>query len=179
MTRSIQYIYSQLCVACIDILWSLAAQNSINFLLKYLSIPCPHSWCGPHMYIFCQNSDFNRPVGCNTIWSLAIKLFWSLVELPDVPLMHYGKREIVELISSMEPEFKLILRWTRPLPSEAPGVSSQWGHSITVAGDPKRVTGSRRKSFMADMYGFSTNGELTAVCNYLRAHGGYEIEQVP
>ena len=31
---------------------------------------------------------------------------------------------------------------------------------------------------VADMYGFETNGELTAVCNYLRTYGGYEIEQV-
>ena len=31
---------------------------------------------------------------------------------------------------------------------------------------------------MADMYGFETDGELAAVCNYLRTHGGYEIEQV-
>ena len=128
-----------------------------------------------YIYIFCQNFDFNRPVGYNIIWSLAIMLFWSLVELPDVPLMHYGKWEIIELISSMEPEFKLILRWTKPLPAEAPGASSQWGHSITVAGNPKRITGSKRKSFMADMYGFSTDGELSAVCNYLRTHGGYKI----
>ena len=52
------------------------------------------------------------------------------------------------------------------------------GYSITIAGDPKRVAGSKRKGFMADMYGFATDGELAAVGNYLRTHGGYEIEQV-
>ena len=104
--------------------------------------------------------------------------FWSLVDPPNVPLVHYGKREVTELISSMEPEFKLILRWTGSVPAEAPGVSTQWGHSISVVGNPKRITGSRRKSFMADMYSFETDRELAAVCNYLRTHGGYEFEQV-
>ena len=78
----------------------------------------------------------------------------------------------------MEPEFKFILRWTGPASAEAPGASTQWGHSITIFGNPKRITGSRRKSFMAGMYGFETDGELAAVCNYLRNHGSYEIEQV-
>ena len=104
--------------------------------------------------------------------------FWSLADLPDVPLIHYGKREVVKLIPSMEPEFKLILRWMGSASAEAPGASTQWGHSISIFGNPKRITGSRRKSFMADMYGFETDGELAAVCNYLRTHGGYEIEQV-
>ena len=101
-----------------------------------------------------------------------------LVDPPDVPLVHYGKREVIEHISSMEPEFKLILRWMGSTSVEAPGASTQWGHSITISGNPKRITGSRRKSFMANMYGFETDGELAAVCNYLRTHGGYEIEQV-
>ena len=65
----------------------------------------------------------------------------------------------------MEPEFKLILRWMGSASAEAPGASTQWGHSITISGNPKRITGSRRKRFMADMYGFETDGELAAVCN--------------
>ena len=60
---------------------------------------------------------------------------------------------------------------------EAPEASTQWGHSITIVGNPKQVTGSKRKSFMVDMYGFETDGELAGVCNYLRSHGGFEIEQ--
>ena len=47
--------------------------------------------------------------------------------------------------------------------TEAPEVSTQWGHSIIIAGDPKKVTGSKRKSFMADMYGFKMDGELAGV----------------
>ena len=104
--------------------------------------------------------------------------FWSLADPPDVPLVHYGKREVIKHVSSMEAEFKLILRWMGSASAEAPGASTQWGHSISIFGNPKRITGSRRKSFMADMYGFKTDGELAAVCNYLRTHGDYEIEQV-
>ena len=63
-------------------------------------------------------------------------------------------------------------------PAEAPEASTQWGHSITIVGNPKKVTSSKRKSFMADMYGFGTDGELAGVCNYLRSHGGFEIKQV-
>ena len=101
-----------------------------------------------------------------------------LVDLPDVPLVHYGKWEVAQLVSSMEPEFKIIPRWMGSTPAEAPGASSQWGHSILIVGNPKRITGSKRKSFMADMYGFETDEELAAVCNYLRTHSSFEIEQV-
>ena len=131
-----------------------------------------------HLYIFCRIFYFKRPVDYNTNRSIAIIYFWSLVDPLDVPLVHNGKREVIEHISSMEPEFKLILRWMGSSSAEAPGASTQWGHSITISGNPKRITGSRRKSFMADMYGFETDGELAAVCNYLRTRGGYEIEQV-
>ena len=31
---------------------------------------------------------------------------------------------------------------------------------------------------MADMFGFASNGELASVTNYLRTHGGFELEQV-
>ena len=31
---------------------------------------------------------------------------------------------------------------------------------------------------MVDMYRFETDGKLAGVCNYLRSHGGFEIEQV-
>ena len=131
-----------------------------------------------HIYIFCQIFYFKQLVDYNTNRPIAIMYFWLLADPPDVPLIHYGKREVIKLISSMEPEFKLILRWMGSASAEAPGVSTQWGHSISIFGNPKRITGSRRKSFMADMYGFETDGELAAVCNYLRTHGGYEIEQV-
>ena len=90
--------------------------------------------------------------------------------------MVYGT--VQQLVSSMEPEFKIVLKWMDTTPAEAPEASTQWGHSIAIVGNPKKVTGSKRKSFMVDMYGFETDGELVGVCNYLRSHGGFEIEQV-
>ena len=79
----------------------------------------------------------------------------------------------------MEPKFKIVLKWMDTTQVEAPEASTQWGHSIAIVGNPKKVTGSKRKSFMVDMYGFGTDGELAGVCNYLRSHGGFEIQQVP
>ena len=62
--------------------------------------------------------------------------------------------------------------------TEAPEGSTQWGHSIIIAEDPKKVTGSKRKSFMVDMYSFEMDGELAGVSSYFRSHSGFEIEQV-
>ena len=66
--------------------------------------------------------------------------------------------------------------------TEAPEALTQWGHNIIIAGDPRRVTGSKRKSFIADMYSFKMDGELAGelagVSSYFRSHGGFEIEQV-
>ena len=132
-----------------------------------------------YLYIFCQIFNFKRPVDYNTNWLLVILYLWSLVDPPDVTLVHYGKREVAQLVSSTEPEFKIVLKWMDTTPVEAPDLSTQWGHTITIVGNPKKVTGSKRKSFMADMYGFKTDGELAGVRNYLRFHGGFEIEQVP
>ena len=85
---------------------------------------------------------------------------------------------MAQLVSSMEPEFKIILKWMDTTPAEAPEASTQWGHSIAIVGNPKKVTGSKRKSFMVDMYRFETDGELDGIHNYLRSHGGFEIKQV-
>ena len=133
----------------------------------------PHIYFLPNFVFF-----FKQLVNYNTNRSIAIMYFWLLADPPDVPLIHYGKQEVLKFISSVEPEFKLILRWMGSTPSEVPGASTQWGHSILISGNPKRISGFRRKSFMADMYSFETDGELAAVGNYLRTHGGHEIEQV-
>ena len=62
--------------------------------------------------------------------------------------------------------------------TEALEALTQWVQNIIIAGDPRKVTGSKRKSFMADMYSFKMDGELAGVSSYLRSHGGFEIEQV-
>ena len=47
-----------------------------------------------------------------------------------------------------------------------------------MVGDPKRQSGSRVKSFIADSFSFASNGELHNVSGYLKSHGGYELEMV-
>ena len=51
--------------------------------------------------------------------------------------------------------------------TEAPEALTQWGHNIVIAGDPRKVTGSKRKSFMVDMYSFEMDGEWVGVPSYL------------
>ena len=45
-------------------------------------------------------------------------------------------------------------------------------------GDPKRQSGSKVKSLIADSFGFASNGELHNVSGYLKSHGGFELEMV-
>ena len=35
-----------------------------------------------------------------------------------------------------------------------------------------------KQSFPADMFGFATNGEFSAISNYLKNHGGFELDEV-
>ena len=103
---------------------------------------------------------------------------WSLVDPPALPLIHYGKREVRSVISSMEGEYNAILDWRSSTSSVPPGATTQWGSSIVISGQAKRIHGSKQKSFMADMYGFASDGELQAIKAYLLSHGNFEIEQV-
>ena len=140
-------------------------------------VTCPHRGCGIHIF-FVQIFISSNQLIVIDIGQLSIVIVWLLVDPPNVPLTHYGKWEVTQLVSNMEPEFNLILSWTNSMATEAPEVLTQWSHSIIIAGDPKRVTGSKRKSFMADMYGFKMDGELAGVSSYLRSHSGFEIKQV-
>ena len=78
----------------------------------------------------------------------------------------------------MEGEYNAILDWRSSTGSVPPGATTQWGSSIVIAREAKRIHGSKRKSFMADMYGFANDGELQAIKAYLLSHGNFEIEQV-
>ena len=78
----------------------------------------------------------------------------------------------------MEGEYNDILDWRSSTGSVPPGATTQWGSSIVIAGEAKRIHGLKWKSFMADMYGFATDGELQAIKAYLLSHGNFEIEQV-
>ena len=77
----------------------------------------------------------------------------------------------------MEVEYSDLMTWS---PHEVPpsDASSQWGHDIKVVGLPRRESGTKKKSLLADMFGFTSDGELNNVANYLRSHGGFKLEQV-
>ena len=77
---------------------------------------------------------------------------------------------------NLEIEYSQKIEWsTHSMPPT--DVSSQWGHNIKIVGEPRKLGGSKVKSFMADMFGFTTN-ELSGVSNHLKNHGGFELEQV-
>ena len=71
----------------------------------------------------------------------------------------------------------MLMTWS---PHQAPSSesSSQWGDNIKVVGVPRRESGSKKKSFLADMFGFSSDDELNSITSYLRFHRGFELEQV-
>ena len=77
----------------------------------------------------------------------------------------------------MEVEYSIVMTWSthQSPPSDSSG---QWGHNIKVVGVPQCESGSKRKSFMVDTFGFANDGELQGVISYLRSHGGFELEQV-
>ena len=52
------------------------------------------------------------------------------------------------------------------------------GHNIKIVGLPQKESGFKEKSFLADIFGFASYGELNNVTNYLRSHGSFELEQV-
>ena len=77
----------------------------------------------------------------------------------------------------MEVEYSVLMTWS-PHQTPPSDSSSQWGHNIKVVGLPQRESGTKQKSLLADMFGFTSDGELNNVTNYLRSHGGFELEQV-
>ena len=95
---------------------------------------------------------------------------------PALELVHIRKKEIQQRIDSMEAAYSQLITWSASADSAVP--SSQWGDNILVVGDPKRQSGSKLKSLIADSFGFASNGELHNVSGYLKSHGGFELEMV-
>ena len=96
---------------------------------------------------------------------------------PALELIHFGKREIRQQIDSMEAAYSQLIDWS-PSAAVPASLSSKWGDNILVVGDPKRQSGSKIKSLIADSFGFALNGELHNVSGYLKSHGGFELEMV-
>ena len=110
-------------------------------------------------------------------------MLWLLVELPDCQLIHYGKREVLARIEAMEEEYNEPLVYVDPGPA-VPGAgptgdpSKPWCEGITVCGPAQLLKGRLNLSLMADSYGFRGEEEWTRMQKYLKAHEGWQLEQV-
>ena len=115
-------------------------------------------------------------------WSLVIyfgrllyKSCWSLVGPSDCHLVHFGKREILSRIDSMETEYEEVLSWVDPGADGAGASSSSstspWGEGIHVFGVIQPLKGCQTANLMADSYGFTSIEELSRVRKYLHEHG--------
>ena len=107
----------------------------------------------------------------------------SLVELPDCRLIHYGKKEILARVQAMEAEYDVPLAYVDPgpaIPGAVPtsGPDEPWGEGITVVGTAQPLKGRITPSLMADSYGFRGEEEWIRVQKYLKANGGWQLEQV-
>ena len=110
-------------------------------------------------------------------------MLWSPVELLDCQLIHYGKREVLSQIESMEEEYDEPLAYVDPgpaVPGAAPTAdpSEPWGEGITMCGPAQLLKGRLTPSLMADSYGFWGEEEWARVQKYLKAHRGWQLEQV-
>ena len=90
---------------------------------------------------------------------------WFVVP-PALELVHYGKWEVWQRISSMEAAYSQLIDWS-PSAAVPASTSSQWGENIRVVGDPKWQSASKVKSLIADSFSFASNGELHHMSSYL------------
>ena len=107
----------------------------------------------------------------------------SLVEPPDCRLIHYGRKEVLARIQAMEDEYDVPMAYVDPgptIPGAAPtsDPDKPWGEGITVVGPAQPLKGRITPSLMADSYGFRGEEEWIRVQKYLKAHGGWQLEQV-
>ena len=125
------------------------------------------------------------------LWSGSVACYvfslWSLVEPPDLHLVHFGRQEILSRIASMEPEYDEKLVWVEPAPANLDDAArprdqaadeSPWGEGIKVYGDARPLKGRLTPSLMADGYGFGSQEELLRTQKYLCDHGNWQLEQV-
>ena len=110
-------------------------------------------------------------------------MLWSLVELPDCRLMHFGRREVLARIEAMEVEYDQPLAYVDLGPAvpgaELTGDPTQpWGDGIVVWGASQLQRCRQTPSLMADSYSFCGEEEWGRVQQYLKSHGGWQLEQV-
>ena len=97
--------------------------------------------------------------------------------------MHFGRREVLARIEAMEVEYDQPLTYVDLGPAvpgaEPTGDPTQpWGDGIVVWGASQLQRCRQTPSFMADSYGFHGEEEWGRVQQYLKSHGGWQLEQV-
>ena len=102
-----------------------------------------------------------------------------------IPLRHLRKREILAKIDLMEGQYDLPMTFDESLipahiaPITAGGELRSWGYGVSVYG---AAWGHRREveipSLMADIFGFTSEEEMSDTKEYLWNHGNYQLEQV-
>ena len=107
----------------------------------------------------------------------------SLVEPPNCCLVHYGRKEILACIQVMEVEYDVPMAYVDPgpaIPGAAPtsDPDKPRREGITVVGPAQPLKGKITPSLMADSYGFRGEEDWIRVQKYLKAHGGWQLEQV-
>ena len=102
-----------------------------------------------------------------------------------IPLRHYGKKEMLAKIDLMEDQYDVPMQFdpdcipSHATPAAVGGKVVLWGYGVAVFGaarDHRREVAT--PSLMADMYGFTSEEEMSDMKDYLCSHGNYQLEQV-
>ena len=162
-------------------------QATRSLVIKINLLVVTFSYCNLSLVNF-KYTCTQQFLGCSSDWSLVIHIghlpyCWLLVEPPDCCLVHFGKREVLAQIDTMEEEYNEVLSWEDPGPANPTGEPSTvpetpWGEGIQLAGVIQLLKGRQTPSLMADSYGFQSQEELLCVQKYLKDHGGWQLEQV-
>ena len=97
--------------------------------------------------------------------------------------MHFGRREVLARIEAMEVEYDQPLAYVDPGPA-IPGaeptgdLTQPWGDGIVVWGTTQLQRCQQTPSLMVDSYSFRGEEEWGRVQQYLKSHGGWQLEQV-
>ena len=125
-----------------------------------------------HCYIFCVLQLVTLCIVLNSL---------CIVGPGEIPLKHYGKRELLGKIANMEAKYDIPMEFDPgllPELSAAVGPDIQhglWDYGVEVAGNPKKYQKKQTPTLEAGMYGFTGGEELLAVKGYLYAHGTYQL----
>ena len=118
------------------------------------------------------------------MWTSHIAIFFCVLQLVmlcitlnslstvgpgEIPLKHYGKRELLGKIVNMEAKYDIPMEFDPgllPESSVAVGPDIQhglWDYGVEVAGNSKKYQKKQTSTLEAGMYGFAGGEELIAV----------------